>query len=153
MLWSSVYSYFSDTKHPSETRGPAAVAGAPSQTRPRSSSTRPLPCPCYGGPQPQPLLLRRISNTARRVWLLIIWHIRRCERRCLEKASRVKQTANIWPPKPEPSTQASVGWGGGWPRESDQLCSQAVRGPAQPPNSWPWPWALGTWLPQLQRVL
>lgn len=153
MLWSSVYSYFSDTKHPSETRGPAAVAAALSQTRPRSSSTRPLPSPCYGGPQPQPLLPRRISNIARRVWLLTIWHIGRCERRGLEKASRVKRTADIRPSKPDPTTQASVGRGGGWPRESDRLCSQAVRGPVQPPNSRPWPLALGTWLPQLRRGL
>lgn len=126
--------------------------------RPGTSTTSLLlsqatPVSLLWAPQPQPVLLTRISNTARRVWLLIIWHIWRCERRCLEKASRVKQTANIRPPKPDPPTQASVGWRGGWPRGSDQLWSQAVRGPAQPPNGWPWPWALATWLPQLQRVL
>lgn len=76
------------------------------------------------GLQPQPLLLRRISNTGRRVWLLIIWHIWWCVRRCLEKASRVKQTADIRPPKPDPTTQAGAGWEGGWPKESGQCAAR-----------------------------
>lgn len=146
MLWSSVYSYLSDTKHPSETRGPAAVAGAPSKARPRPSSG-PLPSPRCGAPTSTPPPEKDFKHWQESLAFNNLAYLTVCE-----KMPRVKQIADIQPPKPDPTTQAGVGWEGGWPKESDQLCSQAVRGPAQPPNSWPWPWALGTWLPQLWRV-